>query len=46
MIDALLRYHFHIDPDMLDDETWAMRWNELKEVLKFENERNGLSHKK
>lgn len=33
MIDALLRYHFHIEPDALDDELWAMRWNELKEVL-------------
>ncbi len=33
-INALLRYHFKIDPDILSDEEWAMRWNELEWVLK------------
>jgi len=27
-MDAILRYNFRIDPEELDDEAWAERWNE------------------
>ena len=36
----MLRYYFHIDPDSLDDETWAMRVNELKWVREEEAKAN------
>jgi len=39
-IDALLRFHFKIDPDQLDDDQWALRWNELEWVLKKMAESN------
>jgi hypothetical protein len=38
-INAMLRYHFKIDPDLLDDEDWLLRWRELQWVLNFEKER-------
>lgn len=28
-IDALLRYNFKVDTDKLDDDEWAMLWNDL-----------------
>ncbi|WP_158600311.1 hypothetical protein [Fibrisoma montanum] len=34
-INALLRYFFHIDPDALSDEDFALRWRELQWVLKL-----------
>ena len=40
IIDAQLRYHFHIDPDTLDDITWAARVKELEYVRKKEAERS------
>lgn len=38
-IDALLRFHFKIDPDLLDDDAWAKRWGELDWVLMKEREK-------
>ncbi len=38
-INALLRYHFKIDPDKLDDDEWAKSWGELKYALNAEAER-------
>ena len=32
-IDTLLRLYFKIDPDALNDDEWAKRWNELKWAL-------------
>lgn len=29
-LDAQLRYYMHVDPDVLTDEEWAMRVNELR----------------
>lgn len=40
-IDALLRYHFHLDPSQLSDDEWAMRWNELKWVREQEAKKIG-----
>lgn len=34
--NALLRYHFHLNPDLLSDDEWAQRWGELEWVLKQE----------
>lgn len=39
MLDAQLRYFFHIDPDELDDITWAMRVKELEYIRKKEADR-------
>lgn len=39
-IDAQLRYYMHIDPDSLDDETWAMRYNELLWIRQQEAKAN------
>jgi len=39
IIDAQLRYYFHIDPDQLDDATWAARAKELEFVRKEEANR-------
>lgn len=33
-ISALLRYFFKIDPDLLSDDEFYMRWGELKWCLK------------
>ena len=38
-INALLRYHFKIDPDKLNDNEWAKSWGELKYALNAEAER-------
>jgi hypothetical protein len=27
-MDAILRYNFRIEPDELNDDEWAKRWNE------------------
>jgi hypothetical protein len=37
--NALLRYHFKIEPEQLTDEQFSERWQELKWVLEFENQR-------
>lgn len=29
-IDALIRFHFKENPDLLTDEEYAIRWKELK----------------
>jgi len=34
--NAMIRYYFHLDPDILSDEEWAMRYNELIWVRKKE----------
>ena len=39
-MNALLRYHFKLDPDELDDNEFAMRWNELDWILKKMNSLN------
>lgn len=41
-VNALLRFYFKIDPEVLDDEDWLKRWDELKFALKFEGDRNSL----
>jgi len=33
-INALLRFYFKIEPDLLSDEEWGERWGELHWVLK------------
>ena len=38
--NALLRYHFKIDPEYLSDEQFAERWQELKWALEFETLRH------
>lgn len=39
-INALLRYHFKIEPEKLNDRDWLARWAELKYILEFERKRN------
>lgn len=39
-INAQLRYHFKIDPDLLSDEDWLKRWDELKFAIEEESKRN------
>jgi hypothetical protein len=39
-INALLQYHFKIDPDSLNEQQWAMKANELKWVLKIQKDIN------
>lgn len=39
MLDAQLRYHFRLDPDQLDDATWAARVRELEYIRKEEANR-------
>ncbi len=34
---AMIRYYFHLDPDSLSDEEFAMRWNELLFIRKKES---------
>lgn len=38
-MEALLRFHFKIDPDELSDEDFAMRWGELLFALDHEAKR-------
>jgi hypothetical protein len=44
-VNALLRYHFKINPDELTDDEWCERYQELKWVLKFEFKRLGPENK-
>lgn len=39
IIDAQLRYFFHLNPDELDDITWAARVKELEYIRTKEAER-------
>lgn len=36
----MLRYYFHIDPDTLTDDQYAMRFNELVWIRKEEAKHN------
>lgn len=45
-IDALLRFYFAVDPDTLDDNEWAARWNELKFALDYDAKRQGITQSK
>jgi hypothetical protein len=38
-----MRYHFHSNPDELDDDEWAKQWGELEWALNFlkEEKNNG-----
>lgn len=38
-INALLRFHFKINPDDLDDDDWAQAWGDLKFALEQEAKR-------
>lgn len=38
-IDALIRFHFKIDPDKLTDNKWAELWQQLQYALEQENQR-------
>jgi len=40
IINAQLRYFLHIDPDALDDVTWAARVRELEYIRKEEAKRH------
>lgn len=40
ILDAQLRYFFHIDPDLLNDEQWAMRVQELNWIREQEAKQN------
>jgi hypothetical protein len=44
-INALLQYHYKIDPAALTDEEWCTKWKELKWVLDFENKRLSENNK-
>jgi hypothetical protein len=37
-VDALIRYHLHVDPGSLTDEQWAMLYNDLIWVKRKERE--------
>lgn len=41
-MDALIRFYLNIDPAELDDEQWAVVWNDLKFALEFESDRNQI----
>lgn len=41
-VNALLRYHFKIDPEELTDEQYSERWQELKWAIDFESKRFSL----
>lgn len=41
-MNAMLRFHFKIDPDALSDEEFAMRWHELVWIL---NQQKGIEQK-
>ena len=32
--NALIEYYFHTDPDQLNDIEWAIKWEQLKWILK------------
>ena len=36
MVNAMLRYYFHLDPDTLTDEQWQARWEELQWIREME----------
>lgn len=38
-VNALLRFHFKLDPDKLNDDEWAEAWADLKYALKCEAKR-------
>jgi hypothetical protein len=37
--NALLRFHFNVDPDKLTDEEWALYWADLEFVLSDKDEK-------
>lgn len=39
-VNAQLRYYFHLNPDELTDEEWAMAWKELEWVRSEEAKSN------
>ena len=39
-VDAQLRYYLHLDPSMLTDIEWAMRWKELEWIREEEAKAN------
>jgi hypothetical protein len=41
-MSALIRFHFKIDPDPLDDYQFARLWNDLKYCLDYEAKRFGM----
>jgi hypothetical protein len=42
-MSALIRFHFKIDPDQLNDYDFAKLWNDLKYCLEHEAKRFGMS---
>jgi hypothetical protein len=40
-IDAMLAYYFKVDPDTLPDEEYAIKFAQMKWVLRKESERWG-----
>ena len=43
-INALLRFHFKMDPDLLSDEEWAISWEDLKWALENEAKRTNQNN--
>ena len=44
-IEALIRFHFKVDPTKLSDSELGKLWGDLRFCLEFENKRNGLEEK-
>lgn len=38
-VNALLRFHFKLDPDELNDDQWAQAWGDLQFALQYEAKR-------
>lgn len=43
MVNAMLRYYFHLDPDTLTDEQWQARWEELQWIREIEAENDSMN---
>lgn len=44
-VDALLRFHFKVDPDTLSLEQYSELWQQLKFALEFESRRYNNDNK-
>jgi len=42
-VNTMMRYYLHIDPDTLDDHTWAETFNQLLDIRKKEKEAGGAN---
>lgn len=42
-INALLRFHFKVQPELLTDTEYSALWQELKFALDFESRRNSAT---